>query len=115
MSVRSWGYYEMSWPKDTPFDKTWLYHDEPEDLGDRLHMWYDFCDVYAYNLLDCEIKMFGKPLDKVQGLELHLEYVCYEDGYFEFRIDIVDGKVRYEESEIIFNERPLSECPVGLG
>ena len=115
MSIRSSGYYELAWPKDTPINPNRFWKAALEDLGEKLYLWCEIIDEYSLHVLNDAYEMFGKPLDEVQGLELHLVYECYEDGFYEFHLDIVDGKVRYEESRVIFVERPPEDCPVFIG
>ena len=113
MSIRSYCHYEASWPRDTPIDAVWLPR-APEDLGDILYVEEDVYDAYSDHILDGLIEAFVRSLDEVHGLELHLAYSCEVDGYFECRIDIMGGKVTYEESEIVFVERPLDDCCIGI-
>lgn len=115
MSIRSYCYYEATWPKETPIDEGWLYKDEPEDLGESLRVERELYDLYEERVLEDLVKMFGKPLDEVSGLELHCEYTCYDDGYYEGRLDIVDGHVTYKEAKRVFVERPIRECLIDIG
>lgn len=76
----------------------------------------DYYDrVYSDHLLDDLVAFFGKPLDQVPGIELHVSYETWDDGYFRMEFDIVDGKKYYRESFIEMRPQPMSECPFDYG
>lgn len=118
MSINSWGFYEVSWPKATPIDRDWLCKGEPEDVIGCPSLCFvsrEFNGIYSTHALADMIEMFGRPLDKVEGLELHCVFCCNEDEYFECHLDILDGKVYYEESKVVFEDKDASECPIDIG
>lgn len=111
MSISSYYDYTCTFPKDTEFDKAVM---NVEDKGDRWEIYDEGDGAYSETCLEELVEVFGKPLDKVPGLELDLYYECHEDGFWKMELDIMDGKCTYRESEIHMVEHPMSDCPVDI-
>lgn len=111
--INSWGSIDCVFPKGTP-TKTNVYTAEETKDG-KLYVYDDIYDQYSTHVLDNLVAFFGRPLDKVPGLELNLTYETCDEGFFRMEMDIVDGKVTYRESRIVMEERPISESPFDFG
>jgi len=111
MSISSYYNYTCTFPKGTETNQTKL---PVEDKGDVMCIFDEGGGWYSDTCLEELVEMFGKPLDQVPGLDLHLYYECEEDGFWKMELDIVDGKCTYRESEIHMVEHPMSDCPVDI-
>jgi hypothetical protein len=113
MSISSYGQVECTFPKGTE-----LHEDEfTTEIGEcdgKPYIFEEFDGYHSDTILEEYVRLFGKPLDEVEGLDLHLYYECFEDGFWKMELDIKDGKCHFEESEIVMHERPMSECPVDI-
>lgn len=113
MSISSYGHVECTFPEGTELHED-LYTPEVSECDSKPYIFEEFDGHYSNTILDGYVKLFGKPLDEVDGLDLHLYYECLDDGFWKMELDIRDGKCHYEESEIVMHERPMSECPVDI-
>jgi len=113
--LMGWGYFDVSWPKDTPVDEEWLRLLNPAEMGDTLYLFREFHDTPLQGAVDRLVGMFRKPLDEVEGLELHCSFSCIDDQYYEYHLDILEGEVMYEESRLTFERRPPCMCPIDIG
>lgn len=111
--IDSWGSIDCVFPKDTEL-KTDAYI-ICENGKDMFAIYDDFYDQYSNHVLDDLVAFFGRPLDKVPGLELHVSFETCEEGFFKMELDIVDGKVTYRESRIVMEERPICKSPFDFG
>ena len=113
MSYYSYTTITCSFPADTKVVDPTLYHIEHREDG-RDYIKWDAETKYADDILYDLNATFGKRLDEVPGLELSLHYSTDEDGHWEFYLELEDGKWKYEESEIVFKEKPVEQSYVDL-
>lgn len=114
MSYRSYTSFTCSFPADTKIANPTLYHISYPHKGDLAFIEWDDETTYAEEILYYLNQTFGKRLDEVPGLTLDLHYTTDEDEHWEFNLELEDGEWRYEESEIVFREKPVSESYVDL-
>lgn len=111
--ISSWGYIECEFPKGTETHGDGYYISE---LGNgHMYLSDDICNQYSNHVLDDLVEFFGRPLDEVDGLELHVEYETADEGYFRMEFDIVNGKKTYKESRVVMDDAPLYKCPFDYG
>lgn len=113
MSYYSYTNFTCSFPADTKLANQTYYHIERRKDGRNYIVWDDETK-YAEDVLYALNATFGKRLDEVPGLELSLHYATDEDEHWEFYLELKDGEWKYEESEIVFKEKPVSESYVDL-
>lgn len=113
MSYYSYTNLTCTFPADTKIANPTYYDIEYRKDG-RGYIEWDGETKYADDILYDLNATFGKRLDEVPGLELSLNYTTEEDGHWEFCLELEDGEWKYEESEIIFKEKPVSESYVDL-
>lgn len=109
--ISSFYNYTCTFPKDTEFDKAAM---RVKDKGNRWEIYDEGDGAYSDTCLEELVSVFGKPLDKVPGLELDLYYECHENEYWTMTLAIRDGKCTYKESEINMVEHNMSDCPVDI-
>lgn len=112
MSCYSYTTLACAFPADTPIANGSYFHvryDDGQGIIER-----EAETGYCENILQTLNETFGRRVDEVPGLTLDLHYTTDEDGHWEFYIELEDGKWRYEESEIIFKQKPIEESYVNL-
>ena len=114
MSYRSYTSFSCTFPADTKVANPTLYDIRLiPDKGIKVIEWDDETR-YAEEILYDLNQTFGKRLDEVPGLTLDLHYSTDEDEHWEFYLGLENGEWKYEESEIVFKEKPVSESYVDL-
>ena len=114
MSTSSYGQVECTFPKGTELHEEEYFTPKVDELNGKPYIFEEFDGCYSETILEGYVQLFGKPLDEVEGLDLHLYYECLDDGYWNMELDIKDGECRYQESEIVMRERPMRKCPVDI-
>lgn len=115
MSICSYAQYTCTFPKDTEFRKGV----DPSTLKVNDNDEYEVCaDTEGYgsdNFLDNLVDLFDRPLDKVPGLYLDAYYQCYDDEGWQCMLEIKDGKVTCQETEIVWKPVTLDETDIDIG
>ena len=120
MGISSYTSYECSFPKGSvPQDhlKMWLvdsnvWHHRGMLDGDEVTLHFEGETGWSTFVLVC---LFDRPLDEVPGLKLELHYETFDDGFFGCNLHIEDGRCTYTESEIVYREHSMDDCPIEIG
>lgn len=125
MGISSYTSYDCSFPKGSvPQERLEEWANDPYVWvnrmmvdGDEVTLNFDGETGYSSYVLDDLVGLFERPLDEVRGLRLDLHYETTEvdGGFFGCDLHIEGGKCRYEESEIVYREHPMDECPISIG
>lgn len=117
MSISSYTSITASWPAGTrthkPMDEVF----SEVTLSDgRVVAAWDGETAWSEHVLDEVIELFGCRLDAVAGLELHCHYetTCVDEGFFGCDLTIEDGVCKYEESDIVYREKSMRDCPISI-
>lgn len=117
MSISSYTTFTCTFPIGTHIANSTFFHTRlSEDKSMNVIEW-EADTGYCENILRWLNETFGRRIDEVPGLTLDLHYTTDEDeqdGHWEFYIKLKDGKWRYEESELVFKEKPIDQSYVDL-
>lgn len=117
MSINSYTTFTCTFPVGTHIANSTLFHTHlSEDKSMNVIEW-EADTGHCENILRWLNETFGRRIDEVPGLTLDLHYTTDEDeqdGHWEFYIELEDGKWRYEESELVFKEKPIDQSYVDL-